>query len=48
MRGLLRGSGVFLTGVLLVVSIVVSAAAQPTESQYPREPGEEQYFDVSR
>jgi len=48
MTGVLRGWGVFIAGVLLVGWIVGGATAQPAESQYPREPSDEQYFDVSR
>lgn len=48
MTGVLRGWAVFIAGVLLVGLIVAGATAQPAESQYPREPSDEQYFDVSR
>jgi hypothetical protein len=48
MTGSARGIGV-LFALLLLVGIVIGVSwAQPAESQYPREPREDQFFDVSR
>ncbi|MFP4372718.1 MAG: hypothetical protein ACLFPO_00100 [Spirochaetaceae bacterium] len=48
MTALLRGFGILLAALLAAGIVTGVAGAQPADSEYPREPREDQYFDVDR
>jgi hypothetical protein len=43
-----RGLGIVFASLFLAGIVIGVAWAQPAESQFPREPREDQFFDVSR